>query len=318
MANNPFDPQIIQIKKTLERGGLAGANRGFGSVRGSNTTSYSAPGPENLSEMSDVDVTGAENGYILVWDEAESTWVASVNEAAIIPGLSKDPRWRVGTGEVSIDEFNDEFLNSAWVKVANSSIPALPSLAQPRYVEKADVLSVKYGVETGVGVGTADGGTGRHCAIVRPLSGAGGSLAVGDAIVTAINPLVRGNTSHRMSGIVLSTTDTSAGNQLYFRWWTGGNTGMRSLSSWSGDTTVGGTDYNHGLQSPPLYMRLVRLSSTTWRGDISPDGVSWIHAASASTWAFEPTHVGFAESNWNTTTSSVVSYEFIRRVSGLS
>lgn len=201
---------------------------------------------------------------------------------------------------------------------AHASIPALPSLARPRYVEGADVLSVKYGPETGVGSGTADGGTTRHHALVRPLSGLGGALAVGDGIITAFTPMVRAGANYRMAGLIFSTTDASgAGAQLYCRWWNG-NVGMRSLTNWGGDTSVG-TDYNYaGYAQSLLYMRIVRLSSTTWRYDMSSDGVSWILGNTASTWAQEPTHIGFAESNWNTTTPSVVSYEFIRRVSGVA
>lgn len=322
MANNPFDPPIVQVKKTLNRGGLGTVNRGYGSLKSSTQKTRQAPPaeqpewwPENLSELSDVDtVTNPPtNGQVLLWNGTE--WVPSALPPA--PGAPADRRWAPGSGEVTIDEFNDGALNPAWVMAAHASIPALPSLARPRYVEGADVLSVKYGPETGVGAGTADGATTRHHALVRPLSGIGGTLAVGDGIIAAFTPLTRANANFRMTGIVFSTTDSSgAGNQLYQRFWNG-TIGMRTLASWGGDTNVA-TDYAYGYQASPIYVRIVRLSSTTWRGDVSPDGVSWILGNTASTWAHEPTHIGFAESNWNTTTPSVVSYEFIRRVSGIA
>lgn len=323
MANNPFDPPIVQVKKTLNRGGLGTVNRGYGSLKSSTQKTRQAPPaeqpewwPENLSELGDVDtVTNPPtNGQVLLWNGTE--WVPSALPPA--PGAPGDRRWAPGSGEVTIDEFNDGALDPAWVMAAHASIPALPSLARPRYVEGADVLSVKYGPETGVGSGTADGGTTRHHALVRPLSGLGGALAVGDGIVTAFTPMVRGNANYRMAGLIFSTTDASgAGAQLYCRWWMG-QVGMRSLTNWGGDTNVG-TDYNYGGYAQGLvYMRIVRLSSTTWRYDMSSDGVSWILGNTASTWAQEPTHIGFAESNWNTTTPSVVSYEFIRRVSGVA
>ncbi len=320
MANNPFDPPIVQVKKTLDRGGISTVNKGFGSLKsGQGRTrpappSESAPGIENLSDMNDVDVATLVDGQILAWDATVGLWVATTNEA-VVPGLPKDRRWTVGPMEVSIDEFNDNVIDPAWVIAAHASIPALPSLARPRYVEAADVLSVKYGPETGVGSGTADGATTRHHGLVRLLST---PLAVGDGIVTAFSPWLRGNTSNRMAGLVFSTSGLSgAGNQLYHRWGINGSLGMRSLISWGGDTNVG-TDTINGYQASPIYQRIVRLSSTTWRGDVSPDGVSWILGTTASTWAFEPTHIGFAESNWNTVTPSVISYEFIRRVSGVA
>lgn len=75
MANNPFDPQIIQVKKTLERGGMAGANRGFGSVRGSSPSSRPAPGPQTIDELDDVDTTDIEDGQALLWSESEGLFL---------------------------------------------------------------------------------------------------------------------------------------------------------------------------------------------------------------------------------------------------
>lgn len=230
----------------------------------------------------------------------------------------RDRRWMVGPGEISIDEFNDETIDPAWVLAAHASVPALPSLARPRYVESGDVLSIRYGPDTGTGGGTPDGATGRHCAIVRPLSGIGGSLAVGDGIVTAVTPLIRGNAQYRVTGLVLSTSGTSGtGEQLYCRWWSG-NTGIRLLTSWGGDNTAG-TDYDYGPFLRSLfYQRIVRLSSNAWRYDVSVDGVTWILGNTAATWSQEPTHIGFADGNFNTNAVSIASYEFIRRVSGVS
>lgn len=402
MANNPFDPQIIQVKKTLSRGGIGTANRGFGSVKSTPVKSRPAPpgeagaGAANLADLQDVDVETdpVEVGETLVWDgdfwvpgsgagttagvntdnvtapTDGASAVITLSQTPIVPtlqvfqnglavpptgwsvsgtaltiahslttqiqagdkftcsylysvaapaggGQNKDPRWRVGSSETSIDEFNDEVIDGAWVRAKASGIPALPSIANPTYVEGADVLSVKFGPATGVGNGVADGATSRHTGFVRPLST---PLAVGDGIVTAFTPLVRNNASYRMSGLVLSTSGLdAAGSQLYWRWWSGTvacATGSRTLTGWFGDVTNGGTD----VTFPPMqfqYQRIVRLSSTTWRCDLSPDGVSWILGQTASTWAFEPTYVGFADSNWNTTTVSVTSYEFIRRVSGV-
>jgi hypothetical protein len=240
--------------------------------------------------------------------------------AAPAAGGPRDRRWVVGPGEFSIDEFNNGVIDPAWVRAKASGIPALPSLANPTYVESGDVLSAKYGPDTGVGNGVADGATARHTGLVRPLSSIGGPLANGDAIITAFTPLVRINASYRMSGLIFSTSGLdNAGNQLYLRWWSNsGNTVTRSLTGWAGDVANGPAGEAYPLMGTLQYQRLVRVSSTTWRYDLSPDGVTWIHAPTITTWAFEPTHVGFAESNWNSTVPSVTSYEFIRRVSGVT
>ena len=325
MANNPHDPQLVQIKKTLDRAGIARSNRGFGSIATAPARTRQAPPaepaalwPENLAELDDVDITTDPPtiNQILLWNGTD--WVPG--DAPTPPGAPNDKRWKVGSGEVTIDEFADGSIDGAWVRAKASGIPALPSLANPTYVEDADVLSVKYGPATGSGAGTADGATARHTGFVRPLSSIGGSLAVGDGIITAFTPILRATTNHRMSGLVFSTTNAdNAGNQLYYRWWTNGNLGMRTMVAWAGDPGNLSGDYNYGAYLCALqYQRIVRISSTTWRGDVSPDGVSWILGNSLVTWAFEPTHVGFAESNWNTTTPSSTSYEFIRRVSGVA
>lgn len=133
-------------------------------------------------------------------------------------GSTYDRRWAIGPGETSIDEFNDGVIDPAWTVAAHASIPALPSLARPRYTEQADVLSVKYGPETGTGQGVGEGGTGWHHGLIRPLSGAGGPMSNGDGFVSASMIALRGNSSYRMWGLVLSTTGTSGtGQQLYAR-----------------------------------------------------------------------------------------------------
>lgn len=75
MANNPFDPQIIQVKRTLERGGMAGANKGFGSVRSSSPSSRPAPGPQSLDELDDVDIAEEPtHGDTLVYNAITGLW----------------------------------------------------------------------------------------------------------------------------------------------------------------------------------------------------------------------------------------------------
>lgn len=225
----------------------------------------------------------------------------------------KDLRWAVPTGHVSVDEFNDASLASAWTV---ASWPGYPVGALPIYTENGDVLSVKYGAASGVESVVSDGGSARHTALVRPLSSIGGAMANGDAFYTAFDVEIRNNANYRMSGLVLSNTAGSSGAQLYLRWWSGALVGFRTMTDWGGDNSVSGSDgsYRVGL----IYFRIVRISATTWRADVSSDGVRWIHGLGLATWAFEPTHVGFCESQWGSGVASVTSYEFLRRVSGVT
>ena len=82
MANNPFDPPIVQVKKTLSRGGIGTVNRGYGSLKSSTQKVRQAPPaeqpewwPENLSELDDVDtVTNPPDPWSLIgWDGTK--WV---------------------------------------------------------------------------------------------------------------------------------------------------------------------------------------------------------------------------------------------------
>lgn len=82
MANNPFDPPIVQVKKTLNRGGLGTVNRGYGSLKSSTRKVRQAPPaeqpewwPENLSELGDVDTVTVPPtfGQTLVWNGTQ--WV---------------------------------------------------------------------------------------------------------------------------------------------------------------------------------------------------------------------------------------------------
>lgn len=71
----------MQVKKSLERGGLATVNKGFGSTK--TTQPRSRPAPQNipaqgadlLEDLLDVDVETVTDGQGLVWDESTLKWV---------------------------------------------------------------------------------------------------------------------------------------------------------------------------------------------------------------------------------------------------
>ena len=285
----------------------------WGDITGKPSTFAPSAHTHTKSQITDLGpqlpTTGLTVGDTLTWNG--TTWVGGPGGGSSI----KDRRWLAASSDVSIDEFESASLAAAWGFTAYSSYP---SAALPTYTQAAGVLSVKYGPNTGSGNAEQDGNGGNHAAIVRPLSGAGGSMAVGDAFYTAYVGHSANNDDYRMGGLVLSTTGTTGGQQILHRWWNGwGNsrpTGLRALSDWRGDSGVGVGDRNFAL--PVTYSRLVRISSTTWRADLSPDGVSWLHG-DVFTWEQEPTHVGFADSNWNTGRASVIAYQFLRRQSGI-
>lgn len=344
MANNPFDPPLVQIKKDLERGGLAGANKGFGSVRSSSPTTRTAPGPQNLSELRDVDPsTTPTDGQVLVWDDAEGLWVdktpnldwlADVDTTTVPPtnsqtlvfdlasglwkpgtisggggggggGTNKDRRWTAGSAETSVDEFNDSALDAAWVRVDGTGAV----LANATWTEDGDALSV---VSNGTDTTAVIHG------MMRPLSGAGGALVAGDAFITCLT--LTGTASYAMGGLVLSDGVTfGVGKQIislnYTSTSASQNNDVRQGANWTISASVGAIASSPGV---PTFVRLVMVSANVWRCDISPDGVSWIKGTATLAYTITPTHVGLHKTTWGTATKGITSYEFLRRVAGVT
>lgn len=321
MANNPFDPQLVQIRKTLSRGGLGTVNRGFGSLKTAPTRTRQAPAPEpaewwpeNLSELNDVDVTTTPptHNQLLSWNSGTEKWEPRTVSGGGGGGGGADRRWTVGSTETSIDEFNDDSLDPAWVRVDGTG--ALSTSLD--WIEGADVLSAQH-------TSTADSSNVLH-AILQSLSGIGGSMVVGDAFVTAFTTYGDPDANYTMGGLILSTSAVfGSGTQVFNLHYNGTSSGKSSsdLRATNGfNSAVGSTV---GARETPgsgslRYTRLVMVTSTTWRVDSSPDGIGWIPGPANITWANVPTHVGFLSSNWGQAVPSVVSYEFIRRVSGIS
>lgn len=229
-------------------------------------------------------------------------WTIATPDEALTTVRVQDRLWVPGPLETSIDEFNDGVLNTAWGRVDSAGA------ARCTWTEGADVLS---GYNDG-----GDAGNELHC-MMRPLTTAGGSLVAGDAFVTMIT-LMGPNAVYTMGGLVLADGATyGAGKQVHQLLFLGAGTiswDIRSATNYSvAGTTVGSVAW--GIQK--YYSRLVMLTATTWRVDLSPDGVSWIKGG-VLTYTMTPTHVGMLTSSWTSATKGVTSYEFLRRVAGIT
>ena len=218
---------------------------------------------------------------------------------------SRDRRWRVGSAETSIDEFNDSVLDPAWTRVDGTGAAA----GNLSWTEAADVLSVKS-------IG-GDSASTTH-GLLRPLSGAGGSMVVGDAFVTYVNGVCP-STNYAVVGLAVTDGTThGAGTQM----WAQVNltvAAQPTLMRCGGFNSVAAHNGISGQQgmSNGVYLRLVKLASNVWRMDASPDGVSWMTTGTL-THNFTPTHVGFMDSSWGGTFQRASCYEFLRRVSGIT
>jgi len=223
-----------------------------------------------------------------------------------ISRANRDTRWFVPNGVTSIDEFDDDTLDPAWVRVDGTGAAA----ANAGWTERGDLLSLY--LNGGDNASVVHG-------LVRPLSSFGGAVAPGDAFVTAVRHWGQA-TNYTVSGLVLSDGVThGSGSQVVSEINTGSNFTMFVASlGGSGWTLTNPPSFANLQPTTPLFLRLVCVTASTWRTDASPDGVSWIACDSPQTKAFTPTHVGFLGSSWGAATKSVVSWEFLRRVSGVS
>lgn len=225
-------------------------------------------------------------------------------------GVNKDPRWTALSGQTTVDEFNDASLDSAWVRVDGTGAAS----GNLTWTENGDALSASQ-----AGGDTA----GKLHGLVRPLSGAGGSMVAGDAFVTCLT-LMTSNGSSECTLVGLVLTDNAAfgsGTQVI------GEVGLFSVPglqsyAWTGYGTAGSSVGNLGTGYPicgvPLYIRLVMTASNTWRTDFSYDGISWLKGLATLSLTLTPTHVGFVDSSYGAATKHVASWEFLRRVSGVS
>lgn len=230
---------------------------------------------------------------------------AGVVKAIGSGGGNRDLRWFLPSGSTSIDEFNDDTLDAAWVRVDGTGAAA----GNVTWTEKGDNLSV---YQAG-----GDSSAIIH-GLMRPLSSFGGAPAVGDAFVTVAR-IFAPWADYTMSGIVLSDGTThGAGNQITALAWTG-NTGNIAYSAWTGTNwSLSAAGSPGTVAGSEVFVRLVCVSATTWRCDVSPDGISWIVGTTLATKTITPTHVGVLASSFGSATKGVVNYQFLRRVSGVS
>lgn len=217
---------------------------------------------------------------------------------------NRDYRWLVPSGETSIDEFNDNSLDAAWTRVDKSG-----GTARATWTEGGDTLSV-YNAG-------GDSAAEMH-ALVRSI---GSSLAVGEGFVVCLSLFGQpGVTYGGMGGIVLADGTTwGSGQQVLSLAWMDNtvaqHTTTRNFSTYGTDGALGSQ-----LESPigvPTYVRLVQTAANTWRSDTSPNGVTWFSSTTISK-TITPTHFGLLSSSWGAANKGIVSYEFIRRVSGVS
>lgn len=273
MANNPFDPPIVQVMKSLERGRLSTANRGFGSIRKVETVSR-APGtasnwPENVSELNDVDGSVAPaDGDVLTFDDGLWTpqppsggggggGVLLLENGASVPGGTA-----VGTvvfekaaPQITWD-FKTGSLPAGWVKVSTPT-------------------------ETFSGAGMAT-----TCAAGR---GYRVPLAVSSKFTLELHLLTQASVTSIMFG---PRAHDGGGGGAQASWYNAPNA-MLTLGM-NGYTYAG--SYSQAGAGPPVYPTWIRLhrDGTSWRSSYSGDsGSTWSSPSPAITRSDVINNVGF-------------------------
>ena len=220
----------------------------------------------------------------------------------------RDLRWIVPNAQTSIDEFDDESLDSAWVRVDTDTA------ANATWTETGDSLSYHQTA--------ASDNTGKGHALMRPLSGIGGSLAVGDGIAAHVSFSMLPVNSNLFGIMFADGVTGGSGNQLngFVGWDT--NTFDTNLAPYTGYNSIGANASGRlALGTNPffaLWMRLARVASTSYRLDLSKDGIDWVPGIVAVTNSTTFTHAGFFGGTFTTTNKFAASVDCVRRMSGIS
>lgn len=220
----------------------------------------------------------------------------------------KDRRWSAASTSTSIDEFNDESLDSAWVRVDGTGAAS----GNCDWTESGDVLSMlRKAANTGNAMN----------AIVRPI---GTAPATGDAWITCVTMFGPPSTNYVVNGIIISDGTTHGAGKQVTAGAISAATPVATLASsaetWTNFGTFGTAATVRNVPfGVPTFLRLVYMGSSQWRSDTSPDGVLWMLGASLVTQSsFTPSHVGVYSRDGASGTIWVASFEFLRRVSGVS
>lgn len=261
----------------------------------------------NLSEVIKVTAynssTGAATTIVRGQEGTSGVSHASGNEVVLAAYASdfgaKDLLYRPASGQLTINEFNDGSL-TGYTQVDKSG-----GSGRITWVEEGDSL---YATTLG-----GDSASELHAQLI-PLADFGGSLATNDAIITRTTYQTNPNaTDHVMAGCVLSDgTATTGTKQVAAFGYQRGSWGV--CEDFTNFQTGGTLSQSSGFGYwPSCWFRLVKTGTSTWRTDISSNGIHWITSVGTATQSFTPTHVGVFASSWGTSTVGFVGFDLLRR-----
>lgn len=244
------------------------------------------------------------DGQVLTADAASAggiKWATPASGGGGGGTTINDRRWVPGATETTIDEFQGSALAASWTHVDLAGTES-----RVTWIEDGDVLAF---LNTG-----GDAAAQLH-AVMQPLSSFGGSVAAGDAFLTAAALPAAANGNSFSGVIVADGTTYGSGNQMLVTRHQTGQLVIRRFTGYNANPafTTGPT-----LTASTLFFRLVYVSGSNWRLDYSSEGVAWGQSSTlAAVAGFTPTHVGLISSSWGGTAGTancVASYHFLRRM----
>jgi hypothetical protein len=199
-----------------------------------------------------------------------------------------------GPGKSLDDEFADAS-KTGWTEVTVSGTAT--------WTEGEDVLSVLFNSQT----------SGDMAHAIKSI----GSLTTGDYIECGMR--MSGQDQNFLIGGILFTDGTGSGaNQVNIGWQAqgaGSDIVMRSGTV----TNLNATDHwtanmMQNTVEPWLHFRLTYVSANTWKGEWSPDGVTWTDFGNGNqSFTMTPTHMGMWVSSFGgTTVGRIATFEYFR------
>lgn len=200
------------------------------------------------------------------------------------------------------DEFDDDVLDAAWIRVDRSG-----NSAGLVYTEKNGLLSLKH-------EGTDN--SGEFHGLMKPMTGLSAPVTIETCIRVAghyaINNLMNG--LGFASGAVYGSTNLLT-NHGYSNSSNGSGLFLANYFVTNWNSAVGlGTDYGQA-QFPGvlgIHFRLQWSAANTWNAWWSSDGVSWIQVLTNKAQTMTPTHFGLVHSHYGGNLRTISTFDYFR------
>lgn len=126
------------------------------------------------------------------------------------------------------------------------------------------------------------------------------------------------NQNYNMFGLVITngTTWNTSNGTLWLCDPPQSSMRRQNSNGLNADTAAGTWGFNQNPGLGEIHIRLRYEGSNTFRGYISPDGISWVDISGTWTYTLTPTHWGMALTTWGGTSPYVASFAYFKTGNG--